>query len=386
MNNSKLLLLFLLVSFILNGAVLDPSPVTSSGGDIQTQFSIWPSGYQFLAGQTIQLEVSVWDENGQVVETGQITVDDLNGTMTVQTTVNSYLTLVSWTANPDGQAGIHFFEVTYSDPNGYYLSSSNVIQLLIDRVITEGVTGMDVQPVTGNFGAVKGQTIDIQGSLTSSGVFPYFYIDQETAYLSIEAEIEEGNWKILSLEYPSCGLVPSYDFNLAVILPSWLPAGSINSRCVFSGSYDSDLAATVTPFTIIVLSMEKSLVLIPQELTVERNNLTEQNELQLLIQVPGFDSEPVLLNIDLLALDGMVVRNLVVEYPLTSYSSQLSVDFSHEIPVGTYNLSAALLDQNTGIVIAGNSFTFDLIDDLMIDNFYWNVSDQVIEPGQKIQG
>ncbi|MHA2277239.1 MAG: hypothetical protein ACXAC2_15805, partial [Candidatus Kariarchaeaceae archaeon] len=203
---------------------------------------------------------------------------------------------------------------------------------------------------------------------------------------SIEAEIA-GEWKILSLEYPSTGVVLSYDFSLEYVLPPSINSGTINGRCVFSGSSYFDLAGTIAYFTINLLANEKSIVLIPQNTVVERNNLQENHVLSMEVQVPGFDIDPVELNLDLLSLvDGSLVKNLITDLSLTDFSSQIPVSFTTDVAVGNYNLSAELVDGNSDMNLANDSFQVTITDEFTIDNFYWDITGQSVQPGQIIQG
>ncbi|MHA2295764.1 MAG: hypothetical protein ACXAEU_12555 [Candidatus Hodarchaeales archaeon] len=382
----QFILLLLLTNVFLIGNTLNIYQAESNGGAIQTQIATWTNGYYYLENWSVQLEVSVWDENGQVVEIGDINVSDLNGSTTVFTPVSGSVTEVLWNAATDGLSGIHEFEITYTDASGVYSPSITTLKILIGQEISTGGTGMILELNNSIFNIAKGQAVNLTGNLLSSNkAFPYFYIDDETAFLSVEAEIE-GNWRILSLEYPSVGITTGYGFVLGYMFPPWIPSGTINARCTFSGSSVTDLAAVVVPFTINLLPAEKSLVLITQQSIVERNNLTEHHVLPIEIQVPGYDNDPVSIDMNLLTLDGQLVQNLITNYYLTDYSNQINVGFSNNVTVGNYNLSATLKDANTGIPLAFDSDKITIIDDLLVDNFYWDITSIKVQPGQIIQG
>ncbi|MFW9990786.1 MAG: hypothetical protein ACFFD4_01880 [Candidatus Odinarchaeota archaeon] len=383
----KLLTIILLTSLFWNSSLFEVTVVDGSSPGIQTSLSVWPGDYQYLEGESIEVEVCIWDINGQAVETGMITVDDLNGSTVVQASIFSYLTSISWTAVLNGLPGIHLFEVTYEDPNDQYLSSVSIFELLLGRDITAGETGMEIVLDAPSYSAVKGQGAILSGNLLTSGaVFPYFYIDPESACLKVEAEID-GTWKILNMIYPVTEITSGYEIEVAFSLPPWLVTGPVAARCVFSGSYSSDLDTTTAFFTINLLSQEKSIVLLAEQLTVERSSLIEQNVFTVGVQVPGYDSDPVTVDIDLLAENGSLEANLLVDYLLTGYSSQLLLEIPQGIKVSTYTLLANLIDQQTSAVLASDSTSVTVTDDLLVDNFYWNVTDQlVIAPGQHIQG
>jgi hypothetical protein len=364
--------------------VTSSDAVVTSG--INTHLTVWSSDYHYLEGWFVQLDVSVWDGNGQTIEIGDIHVNDLNGSTVVFTPVSGPVTIVLWEATTDGLVGIHVFEVAYNDASGVYNPVTTILELLIGQEINSGETGMIMELDNVVFNVAKGQIINLNGNLSSSNkAFPYFYIDEETAFLSVEANIE-GNWRILGLTYPYIGISTSYEFDLRYVLPPWIPAGTIDARCTFSGSSDSNLDVITIPFIINLLPAEKTLVIISQQSTMERNNIFEKHQLPVEIQVPGFDSDPVALNVDLYDLGGPLVKNLIVNHFLDSYSSILNLDFSQDITVGNYNVTADLIDNNTRNIISSDSFIVDVVDDLLIDNFYWNITDQDVEPGQNIQG
>ncbi|MFW9991832.1 MAG: carboxypeptidase-like regulatory domain-containing protein [Candidatus Odinarchaeota archaeon] len=381
-----LIILVLQVSTLISNFHPDFA-AADSGEAIPTYLTAWPDHPFYLEGWPVQLEVSIWDEYGQPIVTGEVRVSDLDGSTDTTTTVSGYPTLINWFAAMDGLARIHRFEITYNDQNNHYNASSTVIELLIgEQEITSGEIATALDPSSAEINMAKGQAVSVSGIMTSrSTVFPYFYIDPETAFLSVEAEIG-GVWKILSVSYPSTGITSAYNFDLPFALPPWLPTGQVPGHCVFSGSASSDLANTTTSFTINLLSREKSLVFLPEQLSVERNNLTEQNTFPVTVQVPGFDSDPVMVNIDLLSGDDSLVVNLLVNHPLTDYSSQLFLEFPQNIAIGTYNLLAILIDQQTGAILASDSAPVTVTDDLIVDNFYWNVTDRLVIPGQSIRG
>ncbi|MFW9997544.1 MAG: hypothetical protein ACFFD4_36220, partial [Candidatus Odinarchaeota archaeon] len=379
-------ILIVLASFYFVGLHYGANPVTGNIEATQTTISTWPGSYYYLEGQVASVEVNIWDTNAQPVETGELRLVDLNGSTSSTISVTGRSTLVSWTVTADGLTGIHIFEITFNDPNGYYSSCTAYQELLIGIVIGEGETPMAVDMIHPAFNVAKGQQAGMAGSLTSrNAVFPYFYIDQETAWISIEAYVED-SWKILAVTYPSTEITASYGFELAVVLPAWIITGPISARCAFSGSFETDLAATMVSFTINVLPAEKSLVLFSQQSEIERNNLTEQNVLLLDVQVPGFDSDPVILDLDLLTVDGLLVKQLITDQVLTGYSNQMSISISREVPVGDYNLSATLIDESTGVALATDSEPVTVVDDFLIDNFYWNISAEDALLGQQISG
>jgi hypothetical protein len=386
-NNRLLPILVVISCIILPGIISATDMVGATGNPLVTNISAWPDNYYYLEGQTIQLNVSVWDENNGVVNTGQIRAVDLNGNTDIVVPVTNSFTAVSWTASTDGLQGTHVFEITYNDSNGDYLSSSMSIELIIGLSINPGErsTVLDMNEIVLNVS--KGQNVTSTGSLTIGGSsYPYYIIDPETAYISIEAEIA-GEWKILSLEYPSTGVVLSYDFSLEYVLPPSIHSGTINGRCVFSGSSSFDLAGTIAYFTINLLTNEKSIVLIPQNQVVERNNIQESHVLSMEVQVPGFDIDPVELNLDLLSLvDGSLVKNLINGLSLTDFSTQIPISFTTDVDVGNYNLSAELVDGNSGMNLANDSFQVTITDEFIVDNFYWDIAGQSVQPGQIIQG
>jgi hypothetical protein len=135
-----------------------------------------------LEGQTIQLNVSIWDENNGVVNTGQIRAVDLNGSTDIVVPVTSSFTGVSWLASTDGLQGTHIFEITYNDSNGDYLSSSMNIELIIGLSISPGdeITVLDMNEAV--FNISKGQKVNSTGSLTIGGsAYPYFILEPETS-------------------------------------------------------------------------------------------------------------------------------------------------------------------------------------------------------------
>ncbi|MHA2029115.1 MAG: hypothetical protein ACW99Q_06980 [Candidatus Kariarchaeaceae archaeon] len=386
-NNRLFPVLVVISCLILPGVISATHMVDAAGNPLVTNISAWPDDHFYLEGQTIQLNVSIWDENNGVVNTGQIRAVDLNGSTDIVVPVTSSFTGVSWLASTDGLQGTHIFEITYNDSNGDYLSSSMNIELIIGLSISPGdeITVLDMNEAV--FNISKGQKVNSTGSLTIGGsAYPYFILEPETSYVSIEAEIA-GEWKILSLEYPSTGVVLSYDFSLEYVLPPSINSGTINGRCVFSGSSYFDLAGTVAYFTINLLANEKSIVLIPQNTVVERNNLQENHVLSMEVQVPGFDIDPVELNLDLLSLvDGSLVKNLIMDLSLTDFSSQIPVIFTTDVAVGNYNISAELVDGNSGMNLANDSFQVTITDEFIVDNFYWDITGQSVQPGQIIQG
>ncbi|MFW9997890.1 MAG: hypothetical protein ACFFD4_37965 [Candidatus Odinarchaeota archaeon] len=381
----SLLVLLLLALIFIPNQVNSASTTTNSYESAVTTISVWTDKNCYLESDDVKLEISIWDGKGLTVETGEISVVDLNGTTAVNVIVSSYLTVVTWVASTDGLVGIHSFQINYSDPEGLFDSSSTVKELLIGKDITRGNKEMFIDLDYSQFNVAKGQIIDISGSLICTDALPYFYIEQETAYLSIEAEID-GNWKILDTIYPFTTITDDYRFNLDFTLPPWISTGNINSKSVFSGSFATDLGETSVLFTINLLPTEKSLFLYPQQLVVERNNLTEQNSLLVNIQVAGFDSDPVLLDIDILDKDGLFVKNLVTNHLIETYSSNIALYFSQDIVIGSYNISGILLDDASRTVLATDSFTVNVVDDLLLDNFYWDLSSKNVEPGQNIQG
>ncbi|MFW9995638.1 MAG: carboxypeptidase-like regulatory domain-containing protein [Candidatus Odinarchaeota archaeon] len=351
-----------------------------------TYLTAWPDNYHYMEGQLVRVDVSVWDENGQAVTKGDLGLIDLNGSTGVFTVVATEVTQLIWLAATDGLTGIHIFELTYSDASGEYNSAVTTLKLLIGSELAAGSTEMILEMDTPVFNVAKGQFVNLTGILSSGGsVFPYFYFDQDTAYLSIEAEIE-GSWRIIGITYPSTEITMDLEFSIEVALPVWVPTGVINARCNFSGSFDSDLAATYVSFAIYLLSVEKSLVLVPEQYNIERNNLFEEHALPVEIQVPGFDGEALSLDINLLTVDGVLVKNMLYDYSILSYSSQIFLEFSQDIAIGNYNLSAKLLEPTTRTIIATASFMANVEDDLLVDNFYWNLSSQQVLPGQDIQG
>ncbi|MHA2299200.1 MAG: hypothetical protein ACXAEU_15325 [Candidatus Hodarchaeales archaeon] len=380
-------LILALVSFsLMSGDIHIGSVSISDGMSISTHLVVWSDRPHYLEDQDVKMEVSIWDEDGQVVEIGELHVIDLNGSTRVQASVNNHVTLVSWVAIAEGLEGVHEFEITYNDPSGQYLTSSTILKLLIAKQALSGELGMTVELDSTILNVAKGQVANLEGNLNSVNTgFPYFYIDKDTAYILIEANIE-GTWRIMNVSYPTTGITISYGFELAFTLPTWVSTGPINARCVFSGSITADLAATTVDFTINLLPLEKSLILLPQQATIERNNLTEQHVLPIEVQVPGFDSDPVTLDLVLLAVNGSSVKKMLVNHVITSYISEIILNFTRDIEVGSYNLSASLFDQMTGSILAVTSASIDVTDDLMVDNFYWDVTNQQVLPGQEIQG
>jgi hypothetical protein len=385
-NCRQLVILLFISNVLLTGMLPGISQATGSEEAIPTFIAAWLDGYYFLEDWIVQIEVSIWDGNDQVVKTGEIHVNDLNGSTVVFAAVMDSVTIVTWQATMEGLTGIHVFEITYNDPSGKYTPTTSFIELLVGQSITIGVSGMIIDLDTITLNVVKGQSVNLTGNLRSSNIaFPYFYIDENTAYLSVECNID-GRWRILDLIYPSEGIITGYNFDLEIVLPPWIPTGTINARCTFSGSSASDIAPVSFPFTINLLPGEKSLVLIPQQTTIERNNLTEQHVLPVEVQVPGFDTDPVVVDIDLFTPDGQLVQDLITNHVLTDYSSQLYLTFHHQITVGNYNLITTLKEANTGISLAFDSDLVNIIDDLLVDNFYWNVSEQVVNKGQHVNG
>ena len=386
-NNRLFPVLVVLSCMILPGIISGTYEVEAAGNPLATSISAWPDNYYYLEGQTIQLNVSVWDENSGIVNTGQIRAIDLNGSIDVVMAVTTSFTAISWIASASGLQGVHVFEITYNDSNGDYLSSVMLIELIIDLSIDSGSVFMDLNLNETVLNISKGQKVNITGSLiVGGGGLPYFLIDPETAYLSVEAEIF-GEWQVLSLEYPSTGVTPSYDFDLEFVIPPSISSGTMNARCVFSGSLPFDLRGDIAYFTINLLASEKSIVLIPQSQIIERSNLQESHELSIEVQVPGFDIDPVELNLDILSLvDGSLVKNLITSLPLTDFSTQISVSIATDVNIGNYNLSAELMDVNSGISLDNDSFQVTIVDDFVIDNFYWDITGQSVQPGQIIQG
>jgi len=330
--------------------------------------------------------VSVWDEDGQAVDEGTIEIDDLNSTAGSSKAISAPLTVINCSASADGINGTHYFNVSYSDSTGEYQSVSTTLELLIGKTIGSGDTSTTVELENSIYNIAKGQEITIAGNLTSNHpIFPYFYIDDETAYISVEADIE-GNWKVIDTIYPSTEITSIYEFELTLSLPYWIMSGEINARCIFSGSTDSDLDTTMVEFTVNLLPSEKSLSVYPQEETMERNSISEDYILQMDVQVPGFDSDPVVIDVDLLTEGYVLVKTLIDNQTIESYDSQLFVSFSYDIPVGDYILSSKLIDPNTDTILATDNDTISLIDDLLIDNFYWDIDGQIVSPDQFIQG
>ncbi|MFW9996012.1 MAG: carboxypeptidase-like regulatory domain-containing protein [Candidatus Odinarchaeota archaeon] len=385
-NYQKIMIMLLVASYCISGSVMAVKPVTGAEEGTSTSIAVWPTGYYFLEGWEIQLEIIIWDADGQVVNTGELHVEDLNGSTSIDTAITDQTTLVSWTAVTDGLTGIHVFEVTYSDPENHYLSCSVNQELLIGIEIGIGETGMNLETNYPVFNVVRNQQVNPAGSLSSNNpVFPYFYIDSETACLSVEVEIM-GNWKIVDIQYPSTGLITTFSFNFAFILPPWVPTGAINARYVFSGSFISDLDSATAYFTVNLLPAEKTIVLLLQESVIERSNLTEQNILPLAVQVPGFDDNPVMLDLDLLTLDGYLVKNLLSDHLLTSYLSELPLEIPSDVVIGTYNLSATLIDATVNSPLASAGDIITVVDELLVDNFYWNITGQSVQPGQQVSG
>jgi hypothetical protein len=382
----KVLVLFLISSFFVTETDFSVNPVIGEGLPIQTNISAWVGSYSYLENDTIEIEVSIWDENGQAVETGTIAVNDLNSTSGGLFSVSGQVTNVSFGAITNGIVGVHIFELNYDDPAGNYLPVTKTLDIVIGRSISSGETTMILEMDYPAYSAVKGQEISITGNLTSGrSTFPYFYIDPEAAYMSIEANIE-GDWKVIDTVYLTLGIVTVYNFDLSAVFPYWLETGVINARCIFSGTSDSDLDNVETYFTLNVLSSEKSLITFLQNDTVERNNITENHNIVMDVQVPGFDSEPVEIDVDLLTTGDILVKKLVDGQIITDYASQLTIGFSNDIPVGSYTLSSKLIDSNTDIILASDNHTVNLTDDLLIDNFFWDVNNQIVSPGQLIQG
>jgi hypothetical protein len=182
------------------------------------------------------------------------------------------------------------------------------------------------------------------------------------------------------------GIVTAYNFDFTALFPYWLVTSVIDARCIFSGTSESNLDYTETYFTVSILSSQKTLITFLQSDTIERNNVTENHNIIVDIQVPGFDDEPVELDVDLLTTGDVLVKNLVDGQTVTDYTSQLTIGFSNDIPVGSYTLSFKLKDSNNGATLATDNHTIDLIDDLLVDNFFWDVNNQIVSPGQSIQG
>lgn len=383
---NRMLILFLITSFFVIGTDIESIPAFGAELPVQTYISTWPGNYYYLDDDTIEIEVSIWDENGQSVETGIISVNDLNSTSEALFPVSSQTTIVSLIADSNGIIGPHVFELTYNDPTETYSEVINTIDIMIGNDINPGATGTTIEVDYPSYSVAKGQEISVTGNLTSDHpAIPYFFIDPNTAYISLEANIE-GNWKIIDVDYLSSGIITSYDFDFLAIFPYWLATGVINSRYIFSGTVESGLAASSTSFIINLLSSQKSLVTFPHNDTIERSNVTENHNLVMDIQVPGFDGEPVEIDVELLTSEDTLIKKLIDGQQIINYNSQLSIKFANDIPVGSYVLSSKLIDSSTDIVLASDNHTINLIDDLLIDNFFWNVSNQIVSPGQSIQG
>jgi len=191
----KVLVLFLIASFFVTGTDFSVNPVTGNGSPIQTSISAWPGSYYYLDNDIIEIEVSIWDENGQAVETGNITVNDLNSTSGGVFPVSGQVTSVNFLAITNGIIGVHLFELNYEDPAGNYLPVTKMLEIVIGRSINPGTTNMIIEMDYPAYSVVKGQEISITGNLTSDHpTFPYFYIDPESAYISVEANID-GSFK-----------------------------------------------------------------------------------------------------------------------------------------------------------------------------------------------
>ena len=65
--------------------------------------------------------------------------------------------------------------------------------------------------------------------------------------------------------------------------------------------------------------------MLPQSDTIERNNVSENHNLLVDVQVPGFDDESIEIDVDLLTIGGTLVKNLISGQPITDYISQLSI-------------------------------------------------------------
>jgi hypothetical protein len=107
----------------------------------------------------------------------------------------------------------------------------------------------------------------------------------------------------------------------------------IDARCIFSGTSESNLDYTETYFTVSILSSQKTLITFLQSDTIERNNVTENHNIIVDVQVPGFDDEPVEFDVDLLTTGDILVKNLVDGQTVTDYTSQLTIGFSNDIPI-----------------------------------------------------
>ncbi|MFW9993015.1 MAG: hypothetical protein ACFFD4_13310 [Candidatus Odinarchaeota archaeon] len=356
-----------------------------SESNITTHLSAWFDRPYYQLGDEIKLNISVWDDNSQPVITGVIQVVDLNSSNTAQATVTGITTAISL-YDSSGLAGIHLLEVSYNDSTGYYAVSTLQLKILIGSQITAGgiatATELDFLIYT----VTVGQPLSVDGTLElKNSLFPFFYIDEKTACLFLEATIS-GQTHILSADYPHVDITASLSFSLPFILPPWIQLGPISASCGFSGSFESDLDSSEFIFTLHVIPSGKALVMEPSSYEIERNNLTEQHSLILHVQVPGYDGEQLTIDVVLSTLSGEPVAILLDEKPVTSYSSDLSVSFSYDIPVGTYNLTGILRDWYSGAELASTSFLIAVIDGLMLDNFYWNLTSGYVVPGQAIQG
>jgi hypothetical protein len=369
---------------IIDGQVI-PLAIASTNEETSTSLTAWFRQPHYLNGEEIVLDVSTWDSNKQLVVTGEIHVVDLNSSIMVQETVLGAVTVLSWQDSYE-HAGIHLIEVSYIDPTGYYSSSSLQLKILIGDIITTGDTGMNIQLDKSNYFLTTNQLLSLNVTLESQDIdFPYFYIDENSAYISIEAIM--GNIRhVLSLDYPSKGIITSLDFSLPLILPPWIEPGPLDVVCVFSGSIISDLDRSEFSFTLSILPGEKSLVMETSTTTIERSNLTEKHSLVLDIQVPGYAGEQLVFDLILLTLVGEHVETMLDNVIIDSYYSEIPVVFYQDIPVGSYNLSGSLLDWNTGLILASDNIVIDVIDDLFVDNFYWNLSSENVIPGQIIEG
>ncbi len=62
---NKLLIIILFTNIVMINPLANTNQVSAAGPSLVTHITAWPDSYFYADSETIEIEVSVWDEDGQ---------------------------------------------------------------------------------------------------------------------------------------------------------------------------------------------------------------------------------------------------------------------------------------------------------------------------------
>ncbi|MHA1450685.1 MAG: hypothetical protein ACTSP4_14840 [Candidatus Hodarchaeales archaeon] len=383
MNMRIILASLIFLTFIVSQPITDVILVSAGPADgVQTSLTAWFSRPFYPEAGTVTVEVSIWDSDLQGVSTGNITIKDLNSSIDFTVPVNDQITVASWT-DTEESTGVHLINISYEDPSRFYTPVSGIYQILIGSS-EKGDHPVQLLLDEDVFSVTKGQVITISGSLSRADS-TWFFINEQLAYMAIIGDIA-GEEKYLSVIYPTVGLTRSMAFSIDVVIPPWVDHGPIPSICSFSGYISQLLDYFNRSFTINVIPSAKTLIMQSNSSVVERNNITETHGIELTLQIAGYEGEKLRFDLKQYTAGGAYIKDIIENLTINSYTTVIPLSFDSDYLIGTFNLTGTISDFFTGEPISSYSIFIDVIDDLIVDNFYWNLSSNVVEIGQMVEG